>query len=243
MSGEVDRLRQRWVDRSGDERLFYINAERTDWNDEDFLASGEHDVAREVDPFLHLLPRPATEATALDVGCGVGRLSRALATRFSRVEGIDIAPPMIDEARRFAPPVPANVRYQVCAGDGSIPLPDGSVDLALSYLVFQHLPTAGLVGAYVRELGRVLRPGGVARVQVNGRRRPVHERLSIGIEASERVPMLHRKPRAKLDPHDPMGVVFTERGVHRLARGAGLELASVDGLGTQHTWLVLRRPA
>lgn len=243
MSGEVDRLRRRWVERSGDERLFYINAERTDWSDEDFLASGEADVTREVDPFLALLRRPAAEATALDVGCGVGRLTRALATRFARVEGIDISPPMVEEARGFAPPVPDNVRYQVCAGDGTIPLDDGSVDLAFSYLVFQHLPSARLVQAYVQDVARVLRPGGIARVQVNGRRRPLRQRLSLGVEASERVPLLHRKPRLKLDPHDPMGVVFTDRGVGRLAGRAGLELVSADGTGTQHCWLLLRRPA
>lgn len=242
MSGEAERLRARWIERSGDDRLFHINADRTDWTDEDFLASGEHDVAREVDPHLHLLPRAVPAGVALDVGCGVGRLSRALAARFARVEGVDISPPMVEEAGRFAPPVPDSIRFQVCEGDGSVPLDDATVDFAFSFLVFQHLTSAGLVEAYVREVARVLVPGGIARLQVNGHRRSIGERLSVGIDASEKVPVLHRKPRLKLDPHSTMGVVFTERGAQRLAAQAGLDVLEVSGVGTQHTWLLLRRP-
>jgi SAM-dependent methyltransferase len=238
----TDELRRRWIERSGDDRLFFINADRQDWTDEEFLASGEQDVAREVDPFLGLLARPAGAATALDIGCGVGRLSRALATRFAQVEGIDISPPMIAEAHRLAPPVPTNVRYQVCAGDGSIPLPDASVDLAFSYLVLQHVPTRRLVDAYLRSLGRVLRPGGVARLQVNGHRRPLGQRLQVRLDVSDRVPLLHRKPHLGIDPHSTMGVVLTERQCRRAEAAAGLDLRAISGLGTQHTWLLLRQP-
>jgi SAM-dependent methyltransferase len=238
----ADELRARWVERSGEDRLFHINADRADWSDQDFLASGEADVVREVDPHLHLLPRPAAESTALDVGCGVGRLSRALATRFALVEGVDISPPMVEEAQRFAPPVPTNVRFQVCVGDGSLPLDSASVDLAFSFIVFQHLPTAALVRANVVELARVLVPGGIARVQVNGHRRRFAERLSVGVDRSDRVPLLHRKPRLKLDPHSHMGVVFSERAARRLAAEAGLELLDLQGVGEQHLWLLLRRP-
>lgn len=238
----TEELRQRWIERSGEERLFFIKADRHDWTDADFLASGEEDVAREVDPSLGLLPVPAADATALDIGCGVGRLSRALATRFASVEGIDISPPMVAEAGRFAPPVPANVRYQVCAGDGSIPLADATVDFAFSFLVLQHLPTEALVAAYLRSLGRVLRPGGVARLQVNGHRRPLRQRVQVRLDASDRVPLLHRKPHVGLDPHSTMGVVLTERQCRRSAAAAGLDLVALSGLGTEHTWLLLQQP-
>lgn len=231
------------MERSGDDRLFFIKAERRDWTDEDFLASGEADVAAAVDPVLPLLDRPASEATALDLGCGVGRLSRALARRFAQVEGLDISPAMVDEAGRFAPPVPENVRFQVCVGDGSVPLPDASVDLAFSYLVLQHLPSKTLVGAYLRSVGRVLRPGGVALLQVNGLHRPLRDRVQVRLDRSDRVPLVHRKPHLGIDPPSTMGVVLSTRDVEQLLRRTGLVLDHVEGAGTAEMWVRLHRPA
>jgi hypothetical protein len=55
------------------------------------------------------------------------------------------------------------------------------------------------------------------------------------------VPVVHRKPRLKLDPHSAMGVVLTERQAVRVAERAGLSVVSVDGAGTSELWLTLRR--
>lgn len=234
----ADELRRRWDERAADDARFHIRADRTDWTDEAFLASGEADVARFADPALALL---AGREVALDLGCGLGRLSRALASRFDRVEAVDISPEMVQRAQELAPPPPGNVRFLLCPGDGTLPLDDGSVDFAFSYLVFQHLPGTQLVRSYVGDLARVLRPGGVGRIQLNGRRRPLRERLSVGVVASDRVPAVHRKLRCKVDPHDHMGAVVTSAQARRMADAAGLDLLSLDGEGTTAQWLTLRR--
>ena len=48
------------------------------------------------------------------------------------------------------------------------PLPDACFDLVFSYIVFQHIPSAAVIRSYVREAGRVLKPGGAFKFQVNG---------------------------------------------------------------------------
>lgn len=233
-----EQLRRRWDDRAVADARFHIRADRNDWTDEAFLAAGETDVAHFVDPVLDQLPG---RARAVDIGCGLGRLTRALATRFDDVDGVDISPEMIARAKAFAPPAPPNVAWTVCPGDGSLPIASDSVDFAFSYLVFQHLPTASAIGDYLTEVARILRRDGVARVQVNGARRRLHDRLSVGVERSDRMPLLHRKPRCKLDPHNHMGVVLTDGGARRLTRRAGLEVLAVDGAGTAELWLTARR--
>lgn len=235
----TDAVRRRWDDRAGEDARYYIKADRRDWTDDDFLASGEVDVATHVDPVLRLAP---STGRALDLGCGLGRLSRALARRFDEVAGVDISPEMVERARAFAPPVPGNVHYAVCAGDGGLPVPDATVDLAFSYLVFQHLPDRRAVRRYLVELARVLRPGGIAQLQVNGVRRPLSERLSIGVVASDRVPIVRRKPRVRLDPHDHMGVVLSEAQARRWARRAGLVVVGLTGAGSLELWLTLQKP-
>src|SRR5438067_12769047 len=114
-------LRTRWDERALDNPMHYINADQAQWSEEDFLRSGEEDLARLVQPVLSMLNKPPEDAVALDIGCGLGRLSRPLAHRFRVVEAIDISPLMIEKARTFAPPVPTNIRYQVCEGSGAIP--------------------------------------------------------------------------------------------------------------------------
>lgn len=92
--------------------------------------------------------------TVLDVGCGTGRLLRAAAQRWpaARLMGVDLAQGMVRVARERTP---GATFYQGAAE--ALPLPDASVDLALSTTSFHHWNDQS---AGVREVWRVLRPGG-----------------------------------------------------------------------------------
>jgi len=70
------------------------------WDVEEFLESGEHQIE---DALQHgkKLGFPLSFESALDFGCGVGRLTRALAGRFKTCVGVDISPAMIQQARRL----------------------------------------------------------------------------------------------------------------------------------------------
>ena len=100
-------------------------------------------------------------ARALDVGCGTGALSEALLARKpSSLLGVDLSAPFVEEARRRLAGLKA--RFEV-AGAQDLPLPDGSVDAAASGLVLNFVPEPARM---VREMRRVLAPGGMAAVYV-----------------------------------------------------------------------------
>src|SRR5580765_416014 len=71
------------------------------WDVEEFFKDGQ----LQVDGALALVEKdlgwPLATRAALDFGCGVGRLTQALCARFDRVDGVDIAPSMIEAAARF----------------------------------------------------------------------------------------------------------------------------------------------
>ncbi len=94
------------------------------------------------------------DATVLDVATGTGAVARELLTqKRCIVVGLDQSPEMLDEARRR---LPASVRL-VQSGADSIPFPDGSFDgLTFTYLL-RYVPDPP---ATLRELARVVRPGG-----------------------------------------------------------------------------------
>jgi ubiquinone/menaquinone biosynthesis C-methylase UbiE len=96
----------------------------------------------------------------LDVGCGPGYAARMLAEAVGpegSVVGIDAAPEMTEYASRRARRL-TNCRFQPGTAE-SLAFPDGSFDVLVSSLVMHHLAEDGRFRA-VREMRRVLRPGG-----------------------------------------------------------------------------------
>ncbi|HEU4869236.1 MAG TPA: class I SAM-dependent methyltransferase [Pyrinomonadaceae bacterium] len=104
--------------------------------------------------------------TILDLGCGTGRFSEALAAHFdAEVIGIDPSQKMLDQARRKLRD--GRVRYQSGCGE-AIPLANDSVDLVFMSMSFHHFTDQKLAA---RECRRVLRNGAVAILRTGTRER------------------------------------------------------------------------
>ena len=111
-------------------------------------------------------------ALALEIGSGSGRHMLRIAHHFQFVYGVDISQTMVDYANGT---VFTNAsRCKTVKNDGaSLPFSDNSFDFVYSFTVFQHMHTRDIINSYVRETYRVLRPGGMCRIQtVKGE--PVH---------------------------------------------------------------------
>jgi len=94
----------------------------------------------------------------LDVGCGAGYFSRAMANRGARVIAIDISPRMIDFAREAEQSEPLGIDYRILdAADIESALDGLTFDLATSCLALQDMPEVPRV---LRGVHKVLRPGG-----------------------------------------------------------------------------------
>src|SRR6476619_7690763 len=70
------------------------------WDPDEFFATGEADVEHILATATQL-GRPAQRSRAFDFGCGVGRLTRALAQRFDETVGVDVSERMLEQARRL----------------------------------------------------------------------------------------------------------------------------------------------
>jgi SAM-dependent methyltransferase len=107
--------------------------------------------------------KPVARRSALDFGCGIGRLSQALADHFDKVYGVDISPKMIELAgthNRHA----ARVEY-VCNPQAELTrFADGSIDMIYSWITLQHVRPR-FARQYMREFLRVLARGGLLLFQ------------------------------------------------------------------------------
>jgi SAM-dependent methyltransferase len=93
-------------------------------------------------PMAFLLRRiPAGCERALEIGCGLGRFTRALAGRVPRVIALDVSEEMLAVARRRA----ANRAIEFISGDAVDVVPGlGSFDLVISLATFRHLPAESI---------------------------------------------------------------------------------------------------
>lgn len=100
----------------------------------------------------------------LEIGSGPGEVALEIARRLplASVLGVDLADAMVDRARQRARDAGVHARVEFTLADAAnLPIPDGSFDIAVSTLSLHHWAEPGAVFA---ELGRVLRPAGVALV-------------------------------------------------------------------------------
>jgi predicted O-methyltransferase YrrM len=133
------------------------------WKQAAFFRTGDEEVQRLL-RHLDELGVPPRTGRALDFGCGIGRITQALARRFGSVDGVDIAPSMIVQARRLSRHSPGCVYHVNDRPDLAI-FPDRSFDLVYSIYVLQHMEPR-YSRRYLEEFVRLLAPGGLAVFQL-----------------------------------------------------------------------------
>ena len=158
------------------------------WTLPEFMKSGEREIALVFHRFAEL-QLTVPNGRALDFGCGVGRLTQALARRLDRVIGADISPAMVDLARRLNQ-YPERAQY-LCTSETALEtLAARSLGCIYSNIVLQHVAPAVTVG-YLADFFRLLAPQGLLVFQL-----PSHRESSADAEIK---PMPDEAYRAGLE--------------------------------------------
>jgi len=105
------------------------------------------------------------DRTALDIGCGIGRLEAALTSRLRSITGIDMSPGMIEEAGRRCAGL-GNVDFTVCDGTGLSAFAGRRYDLILAVDAFPYLVAAdpALAERHIADAASLLQPGGALAI-------------------------------------------------------------------------------
>src|SRR3954471_18897825 len=137
-----------------------------------FFESGEAHIERVLSIIRDRLDPSFQPRSALDFGCGVGRLLLPLARRCAQVTGADVSPSMLAEAKRNCAEAGAT-NVSLVPSDDDLSAVSGSYDFVHTYIVLQHIPVER-GEKLVRKLASRLTAGGVGMFQVPytaGRRR------------------------------------------------------------------------
>lgn len=236
MAGED--MREFW-DARADEKAFYFVDNRLDYRDPDparFWLQGEAELDSMLEPLAQRL-EPSDEV--VEIGCGVGRLTHVIARRARSVRALDVSPQMLELAREYGATL-TNVEWLLGDGTSLDGIDDESADACVSYVVFQHIPDPEVTLDYIREIGRVLRPGGWAAFQVSNdpaihRRRTGREGLRIAWRALTR-----RGPKGQAD-RAWLGSYVDLDSVRDAADDGGMEVERVSGEGRQLCFVLTRK--
>lgn len=208
-------MRREWDERARENARHYVATAQTSWSDDDYFESGRENVRREIlsDMINVCQGKDPKQMKVLEIGCGSGRITRALAEVFGEVYAVDISGEMIRQAKEALRDVPNAHVFQNNGSDLTV-LGDPEVDFAFSYIVFQHIPSRDVIYSYVREVRRLLRPGGLFKFQVQG------------------------DATLLTSPEDTwLGVPFSDEDAVDMAESCGFEPRHRHGAGSQYFWL------
>ena len=221
------RMREDWDQRARTNARYYVATGREDWTDEEFFASGRQEIAEDILNDLENVcqGRDPRSMRVLEIGCGAGRVTRALAECFGEVHAVDVSGEMVRLAREAVSGMANVFVYQNNGMDVSV-APNVPFDFAFSVIVFQHIPSRDVIESYVRDVGRLLRPGSLFKFQVLGR--PAGK------------PSRWRKLVRRLRPNRNnswFGVTIDSDEAQAIADRCGFELRYQTGTGTSEYWL------
>jgi ubiquinone/menaquinone biosynthesis C-methylase UbiE len=195
-----------------------------EWNLEEFFATGRNEVEKVLEHLRRLGVSLDPTAPALDFGCGVGRLTRALADHFPESWGIDISPTMIRMAQDFHKD---QERCKFCVNQGGdLPMfRDGYFGFIYTSIVFQHIEKK-YVENYLLELVRLLKPGGVFIFQI-----PDHFKASVVERLRQRLGLRSRLARLLKTNQNAFRMemhCIPEEAIRKLLSGLKVRIADVQ---------------
>jgi SAM-dependent methyltransferase len=225
-----------WDERAREDAAYFVDnlLDYRHGDMDEFWARGE-EVVEKVLAQLGAQVQP--DDRVVEIGCGIGRLTRVFAARAVHVWAFDISSEMLERARHELGQ-PANVEWIHGNGTSLRPVADGAASVCFSFVVFQHLPDPAITLGYVREMGRVLRPGGWSAFQISNdpsihRRRETDRR-------SRLKSLLGRAPKGQSHPAW-LGSAVDLGELERTAGEAELDVERVEGVGTQFCHVLLRK--
>ena len=159
-----------------------------------------------------LLARVSPGDRVLDLGCGEGDFTAALAAAGTDALGADVSERALEHARARHP----DLRFELVPPHGPFPWPDGAFDVVWASEVVEHvLDTA----RWLSEVRRVLTPGG--RLLLTTPDHPRLHRLALAVRGFER----HFEPRG-----DHLRF-YTRRSLRELLSDFGFDEVSIEGAG------------
>jgi SAM-dependent methyltransferase len=209
----VDTIRAFWNAKAREDPYWFVSTYGTYGPDRDlksFWASGFY-IWSELKKATGYAPQPSHRV--VEIRCGVGRVTRAIAPEVGRVDALDVSEQMLAIAKTASLP---NVTFFLGDGVSLQPLPGDCADLVFAYCVFQHLPSVCTLARYLTEMVRVAKPDGMIAFTLTPRTWTVLLLPILRLRAYLRESLRNDGPRG-LYRREWIGIRPSTRRVHKIS--------------------------
>lgn len=200
------------------------------WEETAFFETGEREVNFVLQHLRNLKVLPESLETALDFGCGVGRISRAFCPHFKNVIGVDASPTMIEKANALNKAYSDKLSFVLNEATSMDFVPDNSLTLCFSTIVLQHIPVTPAM-EFIESFVRKTAPNGLVVFQL-----PTKDIRSISFiqKIKEKVRIRERLASIGLNTGPQMEMnVFDELAIQKAVERNGGKI--IDTKYTNHT--------
>jgi SAM-dependent methyltransferase len=212
-----------WDARAVEDAKWFINCVRLRQSEEEFDRTGLEHVRGFVTDDLELLidGRDPRDLRVLEIGCGIGRMTRHLAGIFGEVYATDVSGEMIRQAQSRLVDL-RNIQLYETNGSDFSQFPSEHFDFVFSAYVFQHIASKEIILSNIRDGYRVLKPG-------------CNFKFLVSTVSNEEFLAMTKDTWA--------GASLFEGDLRGVATELGARLMAMTDLGTQYTWTIFRKPA
>jgi SAM-dependent methyltransferase len=215
VSDLLKKMQLDWDERARENARFYIVDSQENWTEDEFYRLGQQTIKQEILTDMHNVcqGREPQQMKVLEIGCGAGRVTRALADLFGEVHAVDVSGEMVRLARAGCADKPNAFIYQNNGMDLDV-LGERVFDFAFSICCFHHIPSRDVIENYICEVGRLLRAGALFKFEVQG---------YVALDSK---------------PDDTwFGIPFSDAQVVAMAERCGFEPRHRVGAGEERFWL------
>jgi ubiquinone/menaquinone biosynthesis C-methylase UbiE len=159
--------KEKWEKLAKENANYYVWSESESASESKYRKSGNINVKKLIlkDPLIRAMGRKKS-LNFLEIGCGNGRMTEFIAKKFAQVFAVDISHEMLNQARKRLNKL-VNVHYLESNGN-IFEIEKNSIDVAFSFIVFQHMPEEKMVEDNFSLIRDALKPQGLFKVQLRG---------------------------------------------------------------------------
>jgi len=212
--------------------------------------------------FLDLKAKQAEEDTAdffrqmdfipsgkrmLDIGCGIGGMTRYFSEVFAEAHGVDISEEMVKKARELNNDK-QHLHFKTINGFDLSPYEDSFFDFCFSFATFQYCPSEIVIQNCFREIARVLKPRGLFKAQLDGRRWitsrtaiPIYRPLYNFLRNSYFLTVFGRLITDSITVRAYRGMAISWKTVVDILRALPFKDITITGENTSHMWVSGRK--